>query len=78
MITAATAINILQALSPSEMEKVKTYVLERCNTNQAKQKKTKKNTLLPEYQNVDMIAWLMQQHDTEVIREETKPASQDN
>lgn len=74
MITAATAINILQALSPSELEKVKTYVLQRCNTAHSTPNKTKKTTLRPEHRNVDMVAWLMQEHGTEVINNETNPA----
>lgn len=73
MITAATAINILQALSASEMEKVRDYVLANCEAKKPKKRRRKEVVLRPEHSKENLKNWILEQNGTEIIYE-TKPA----
>lgn len=73
MITAATAINIIQSLSPAELDKVKDYILASCEPQKPKKRKRKEVVLKPEHSRENLRAWLLEQNGTEIIYE-TKPA----
>lgn len=64
MITAGAVINIIEAMSPSELAKVKEYLL--ADTKPVKPKRSKVQ-LRPEHSRENLRAWLLKQNGTKII-----------
>lgn len=76
MITSETAINIIQALSPEELDKVRDYIIATYKSEKPKKRRRKEVVLRPEHSRRNLKSWLLEQNGTKVI-DETKPAKGD-